>query len=210
MTKEIFKKIQKETLSLTALSIVNIIFGALAIATGVSTIINQYFSMKDAAQFDMYSAAFIGIGGILFIIGLWWIITSANIMDFSTDMHIDHTKKRKKVTDEAIISWIVQMVAYYRENKKTIHRMILLSRLAGIFFLLYSIISVFSTASYFNATFTISSFLFQIIREILLIFLSIACFLVPYFFSKYASIWDSRIEEVEKAEEALQQQMGRY
>lgn len=205
MATDVFKRIQEEIFSLTALSIVNIIFGALAIATGVSTTINRYFSMKEAAQFDIYSTALIGIGGILSIIGLWWIITSANIMDFSTDMHIEHHKKKSQVTEEVIISWIVQMVAYYRENKKTIRRMVQISRLGGIFFLSYGLILIVSELS---GNIVLTDYTYQMIRTILLVCLSIACFLIPHFFSKYASIWDSRIEQAEKAEEALIQQMG--
>ena len=210
MTKETFKRIQEEILSLTALSIVNVIFGALSIATGITTVINRYFSMKEAAQFELYSAVYIGIGGILFLIGLWWIINSASIMDFSTDLQIDHYKRRKKVTEEVVISLIVQMVSNYRENKKTIQRMIILSRLGGCFFLLYGIMLMISIVSENTANFVWSDNLFSIIRTVLILCLSAACFLIPFFFSKYASIWDSRIKEVEKAEIALKKQMESY
>ena len=47
----------------------------------------------------------------------------------------------------------------------------------------------------------------QIIGLFLMLFLGIACFFIPRFFKKYASIWDGRMKEAENVERILTEQI---
>jgi hypothetical protein len=144
----------------------------------------------------------IGIG----IVGLYWIISSVNILDFTTDIQMGIHKQKTQVTDENITSIIIQMIAFYRKNKKKIQQMILMSIIGGCLFIgftLFSTINMLLEPS--GDVLWLQSV--QIIGLFLMLFLGIACFFIPRFFKKYASVWNDRMKEAENAEKMLMETM---
>ncbi len=206
MTKSIIKKIHDEIGSLTALSIVNIIFGALSIAMGVSNTVNQLTLLKESTIFSFTSIITICLGVGIGIVGIYWIISSVNILDFTTDIQLKHYKDKMHLTDESIIGLIVQMTAFYRKNKKKIKQMIVVSKIGGCLFIGFALFSVINALVEPSGSVLWSNYV-QIIGLILMVFLGIACFFIPRFFVKYASVWDSRMKEAENAEQTLMHQM---
>ena len=206
MMNNIIKKINDEIGSLTALSIVNLIFGAIAIAIGVSNSVNQINFIKESVQISLNSIIFICLGIGLSIVGMYWLISSANILDFTTDIQLEHHKRRASLTDEVIIGFIIQMIAFYRKNQKKIKLMILMSMIGGCLFLGFTLFSAINMIMKSSEDVAWSQYI-QIIGLFLMLILGIACFSIPRFFKKYASIWDGRMKEVENAERMLLEQI---
>lgn len=206
MTNNIIKRIHDEIGSLTALSIVNIIFGALSIAIGVSTTINQLNFLMESAFFSFTSMISICLGGGIGIVGIYWIISSVSILDFTTDIQLEQHKNKMSVTDESITSLIVQMIAFYRKNKKTIQQMIVMSMIGGCLFIGFTLFSAINILLKPSVDVLWSQYV-QIIGIFLMLSLGIACFFIPRFFKKYASIWDSRMKEADNIEQMLMEQM---
>ena len=206
MTNNIIKKINDEIGSLTALSIVNLMFGGVAIAIGISNSVNHINLLKESIHISLTSVIFICFGIGLGIIGIYWIISSGNILDFTTDIHLERHKKKMSVTDESIISLIVQMIAFYRKNQKKIKRMIVMSMIGGCLLLGFTLLSAINMLMKPSVGVVWSQYV-QIIGLFLMLFLGIACFFIPRFFKKYASIWDGRMKEAENVERILTEQI---
>jgi len=206
MTNNIIKKINDEIGSLTALSIVNLMFGGVAIAIGISNSVNHINLLKESIQISLTSVIFICFGIGLGIIGIYWIISSGNILDFTTDIHLERHKKKMSVTDESIISLIVQMIAFYRKNQKKIKQMIVMSMIGGCLLLGFTLLSAINMLMKPSVGVVWSQYV-QIIGLFLMLFLGIACFFIPRFFKKYASIWDGRMKEAENVERILTEQI---
>jgi len=206
MTNNIIKKINDEIGSLTALSIVNLIFGALAIAIGVCNSVKHINFLKESVQISLTPVIFICFGIGLGIIGLYWLISSANILDFTTDIKLERHKKKISATDEDITGLIVQMIAFYRKNQKKIRQMIVMSMIGGCLFLCFTLFSAINMLMKPSGDVVWSQYV-QIIGLFLMLFIGIACFFIPRFFKKYASIWDSRMKETENVEQRLMDQI---
>jgi hypothetical protein len=206
MTQDIIKKIKDEIKSLTALSIVNIIFGALAIAIGVSTSVSNFNMLKESSQISLTPIISICFGIGIGIVGLYWLISSANILDFTTDIQLGIHTKKTPLTDERITSTIIQMIAFYRKNKKTIKQMNLMSMIGGCLFIGFTFFSAVNILMKPSGDILWLQYV-QIIGLFLMFLLGIACFFIPRFFKRYASVWDGRMKEAEQVEQMLMEQM---
>jgi hypothetical protein len=206
MTQDIIKKIKDEIKSLTALSIVNIIFGALAIAIGVSTSVSNFNMLKESIQISLTPIISLCFGIGFGIIGLYWLISSTNIIDFTTDIQLGIHTEKTPLTNERITSIIIQMIAFYRKNKKTIKQMILISMIGGCLFMGFTVFSAVNILMKPSQDVLWFHYV-QIIGLILMVFLGIACFFIPRFFKRYASVWDGRMNEAEQVEQMLMEQM---
>lgn len=203
MNKNIIKQINKEILIFIGLSVVNIIFAAIALAMGIVLIVNNIFYLIESGQYIDLTLGYIIAGAGLTLIGFWWILHSASLMDFNTEIQFDFSKKKVDLTDEKITSIIVKMISYYRENSKNIKRMILISRTGGIFFIINGLLSTFDFISKLDSTFLITNNLMQIAGIILVFSWGILSFFIPRFISKFANFWEYRIKKSNEAEELI-------
>lgn len=203
MNKNIIKQINKEILIFIGLSVVNIIFAAIALAMGVVLIVNNLFYLIESGQYIDLTLGYIIAGAGLTLIGFWWILHSVSLMDFNTEIQFDFSKKKVDLTDEKITSIIVKMISYYRENSKNIKRMILISRAGGIFFIINGLLSTIDFILKLDSTFLITNNLMQIAGIILVFSWGILSFFIPRFISKFANFWEYRIKKSNEAEELI-------
>lgn len=203
---DIIEKIKDEIKSLMALSIVNIIFGSFAIAIGVSTSVSNFNLLKESFQIALIPIISLCFGIGIGIVGLYWLISSANIVDFADDIQRVFNTKNTQITEESMTSLIIKMIAFYRKNSKMIQQMILMSLIGGVLFIGYTIFLAFTLLleSSESALWVQS---IQIIELVLMVLVGIACFIIPRFFKKYACVWDGRIKEAENVETTLQEQL---
>lgn len=145
-------KFGKELESFLLLTILNIVFSAIAMA---ASIIFTIANIKTAADLIFQGSVFV-LGPItmwphpqflLVILGLVgaglslkWLITSVEIMSDTEDIKTQYDQESKQLDNQAATSLIVRAMAYYREKKTTIQRLGLFSRLGGLCFLTSSII----------------------------------------------------------------------
>lgn len=207
MNENIIKQINKEILIFLGLSVVNIIFGAIALAMGIVFIVTNLLYLIESESYLNISLIYIFIGFGLAGIGFWWLLTSASLMDFITDIQLKYFKKKEGHTTEKITSLIVNMISYYRENSNKIKRMIFICRIGGILIILNGIVSSIDLYLKLNSSIQLTNHLMQISAIILMFAWGILSLLLPRFISKFASLWESRIKKSEEVEEIIKKQM---
>jgi len=207
MEKQFNKKINKELLIFQGLSIVNIIFSAITLAIGVVLIVNNLFNLIETGNYIDYSTAYVFVGFCLAGIGFFWILPSVSLMDFITDIQFKYFKKTNEFSNEKITSLIVKMISYYREESNNIKKMIIISRLGGIIFILNGIISSIDFYVNFNSNFQINNNLIQIIGLILMFSWGILSLFIPYFIKKFANLWEFRVKKSAEAEDIFRKHM---
>jgi hypothetical protein len=197
MKPEVLQKIKKEINSVTALSIVNITFSAIILALGIVLIVNNVFQLIEESSLILSSIVYIIIGLAMALIGFWWIISSASIMDFITDIQWQNE----------ITSQIIKMISYYRENNQKIKRMIFISQVGGCIFIINGIISTIDLFFSLQSTFDLTKNIMPISSIFIMFAWGASSLYIPRFIRKYASIWDNRIKQSIKAEEIIKQEM---
>ena len=201
MNKNIIKKINKEIFIFIGLSVVNIIFAAIALAMGIVYIVNNIFYLIESNQLISLALGFIIAGIGLAFIGFWWLLHSVSLMDFNTEIQFEFSKKKSVLSDEKITSIIVKMVSYYRENNKNIKRMIFISRAGGIFFIINGLISTIDFFSKLDSSYQIN--LMQISGIIIIFSWGIISLLIPIFISKFANFWEYRLKKSNEADRII-------
>ena len=207
MKKNIIKQIDNEILIFIGLSVVNIVFSAITLAIGIIFIVNNLFNLIESGKFINLSIAYVITGFGLAGIGFFWIITSASLMDFITDIQIQFFKKTDKISNEKITSIIVKMISYYREKRSNIKKMILISRLGGTFFILNGIISSIDLYIKFNPYFQMTDHIIQIVGITLMFAWGILSLFIPLFIKKFANLWETRLKKSQEAEEIIRKHM---
>jgi len=116
--------------------------------------------------------------------------------------------KSKALDEEAQTGLVIKIMAYYRENKPTIKKMMLVSRIAGVCFLISGGFTL--TTAVINSVIGIQlmDLLTQVSGAAVSFAIAIASFVIPHFFGKYSKIWDHRLQETVKAEKMLKRQLG--
>ena len=196
-------KLQKQIIIFLGLSVVNIIFAAIALAIGIVFVINNLLPMMRTGMINGISIGYIIAGGCLAVVGFWWILPSASIMDFITDLQFESYKSNEKSTDEKEIGLIIRLLSYYRENDRKINRMILISRLGGSFFFINGVILSVDMFSKLDASFSPGLYAIQIAAIILMFGWGIISCIVPQFIKQIAQTWQHRVNKSREAEEIL-------
>ncbi len=98
----------------------------------------------------------------------------------SADMQKNHPSERT--------STIITMLSYYRLNGEKIKRMIIISRIGGIFFLLNGVISSVDLINSVSS----ESFIrpVQVLAIILVFIWGFASLIIPIFVKKFSYIWE--------------------
>jgi cytochrome b subunit of formate dehydrogenase len=206
MSTKIAAKLKQEINSLMGLTLSNIVFSALAMAFGISILIPNLTSMVEIQSILFPQLVVVIIGFLAFAVSIKWLISSAEMFEISTELKDDYAKN--KVSDEETQTClVVKIMAYYRGNKPTIKTMMLVSRVAGVCFLISGIFTL--TTLTVNATgIQLIDLLTQVSGAAISFAIAVASFAIPHFFGKYSKIWDHRLKETSKAEKELKKQLG--
>jgi hypothetical protein len=208
MVTETMAKFQRELNSLQRLSIINVVFGGLAMSFGVAVGVQNILAMVQAQSLLLTQLVLVTLGFLATAISLRWVVSSAELLDSTTDMKDEYTEKKKTgIDDEGITGLIVKMMVYYRENKPTIKTMMLISRIAGVCFLISGAFNLATALINFMSGVPQLDVLTSIIGAGLSFTMAAASLVIPHFFSKYSKIWDYRLEETVKAEKELKKRI---
>jgi len=208
MTDDTLNQFRKELTALFVIAILNIVFGALAIAFGVQYMVTSVLG-QTAVQ-SMVLRIFAGsVALICFGLGIAWIISSVKIFDGIEELREEFQDRKKPVSDETLTSGIIRMMAHYRQNTKTIHTMILVCTLGGFCFLALGIINSleFLSISLSSGQFTLKNYLL-IPAALLTLGIALVSLLSSYYFSKFSRTWDLRLMETARSEEMLKKSLG--
>ncbi|PKL69176.1 MAG: hypothetical protein CVV30_06255 [Methanomicrobiales archaeon HGW-Methanomicrobiales-1] len=196
-------------------SLLNLVFAAIAIAIGVQYMVTAILSQTIdplIPGFPMIPGLRIFTGAIALIcfgLGIRWILSTVRIFEGIVTIKDDLEKAGDAITDERLTCLIVRMLAHYRDNHKTIRTMILVCTLGGgCFFVLgiaHSLKALSVSAGGF--AFTLDNLLL-IPAMLLTLGIALASLLSSYYFSKFAKVWDRRLHEIDESECTLKKTLG--
>ena len=207
MVTETMAKVQHELNSLWGLAIISIIFGGIGMAFSISIGVQNIFPMVQTQTLLFPQAAFVVLGFLAAAVSIRWLVSSAEMLDSADDLRVDYAEQKKSPNEDGLAGLIAKMTGYYRENRPKIKTMMLISRIAGLCFVISGAIS--STTALINVTSGVpqADVLIQVIGAAFSFAIAAASFAIPHFFGKYTKIWDYRLEETAKAEKEFRRQM---
>src|SRR4030042_1128882 len=202
MTDETLSQFKNELNSFFVLFILNVVFGALAIAFGMQFMIA---SVMGLAEGEIPLRVLTGaISLAVFGLGLSWVLSSVKVLEGTTEIRREYSEYTGPVPDEILTGWIVRLTAHYRENRETIRRMTIICALGGCAFLAIGVLNLIQgitcpadpnaswpqglpfTAAGINITLGLASLLFCV------------------YFRRYSAAWDLRLDETARSETILE------
>ena len=189
------------------LTLSNIVFSAVAMAFGISTLVPNVTAMV-AAKSMLFPQLFLVIIGVLaFAVSIKWLLSSVEMFETATELKEDYAKN-KALDEEARTGLVVKMMSYYRENKPTIKKMMFISRIAGACFLISGAFTLTTIAINLATGVQSLDLLTQVSGAAVTFAIAVASFIIPHFFGKYSKVWDHRLQETVKVENELKRQLG--
>jgi len=180
------------------------LFGALAMGLGVSTVVNNIPYLLELSGISILPIILVCIGGFVFLLGLYWIISSAEILDGITDITEQNKNFKEKITEDYFTSLIIRMMAQYRSNKTIIHRMMFIGRIGGYIFIIAGIIEIILAFYNLNLSYITLDNLISIVGVVITLTLGFAIIIIIRYFNRYTKIWEKRLSDSNKIDETLQ------
>jgi len=201
METRTLNRLKKELMSLYALIVINIVGAGLAMSFGVATVVNNLFPMIAELRIQPLQAALTGLGLLGFGFAISWLVSSAEVFSDLDDIRDGIREQPGEADEEATTQLIVQNMAFYRDNRSTIDRLMLGSRAAGLFFLLSGAIGVFNMLT--NAPAGPFGLVMSVIGVLICVVIGSVGFYCPSLFERYARAWEQRLKDSVEAEEKL-------
>ncbi len=203
VTEEFRSTFHAEARSFFMLSLMNIVFAAMAVAFGISAVVVNVPQL--AAGMGILPLLSLLLGGIAAAVGIGWLAESAQILGDVDDLRDEANGLQEG--DEDLLRLMIGMMALYRERRPTVQRMILVSRIGGAIFLFLGVVRAIQLAglagSMGSALETYAVYL-GIGGVLVTAGMAAAALLVSILFSRYAAAWEDRLAETARAEAALQ------
>lgn len=192
-------KFARELKSLYNLTLMNLVFGAIATGlslafgiTNILTFINQWVSIY------LIPAS---IGFLTFPFAISWLLASVEIMDGLDDMRNEYSKVKNLTNNEALTTLIVRMMAQYRAKKSTILKLILLCKIAAICFVINGLfLTIQLTLGMPLSDLGLAT---SIASALINFGIGAVGLYIPRSFEKYSSCWEIRVKESALAEKEL-------
>jgi len=209
MTEGTLTRFKSELNSFFILILLNLVFGALAMAFGVQYIVTSVLGLTDWQSLTLLRIVGGALSLVCFGLGIAWIISSAEIMEEISEIREEFRSRQGPVPEETLTGGIIRMIAHYREHRKTIRRMILVCTLGGICFLVLGIMNSLEliSVSLTSGSFTLNSYLL-IPSALLTLGIALVSLLSSYYFRNFSNSWDLRLQEADRSEYMLKKSLG--
>ncbi len=213
MTDETLTRFRSELGSFFTLILLNLIFGALAMALGMQFFITSVLAllaeMPVSALHNLFFFFRIAAGAGSAGLGFAWILASAKILKGIAVIRREYRNSPSPVASEVLTGWILQMTAHYRQNKKAIGWMTLICTLGGGVFLALGIINLIGAIAVLASSAGILVVSLSFIAAAINLTIGIESLRFSSYFRRYSRAWDNRIGEVSQNEKALRDIMER-
>jgi hypothetical protein len=210
MTNEKIARFKTEINSFFALTLMNLVFGAMAMAFGIQFIVSSVTGAP-GAQAGMGIRAITGaLAMIGFGLGFAWVLLSARILKGITPVRREFRRHKGEISDETLTCWMVSMTAHYRGNEKTIRNMVLVCTLGGVCFLLLGLSSSleFFSSGLASGQITLNGLLL-LPAALLTLGIAVISLVSSYYLGKFSKTWGLRKDEITRSECELAEKLGR-
>lgn len=199
MTEATATRFVRELRSFYALSIINLAFGAVAMAISMSFGIQNVLAIVDARYLMLPQLVFCILGFLAFGLSLRWLLTSIEILDGVQGIKEEYEEKETSLESDDVTGLIISAMAYYREKRTIILKLVTASKIAGICFIVNGAVMLFNGVFSASGALELLSFV-----GILLNFgVGFSGVYIPIYFERYVSTWGERLQESVKAEKDL-------
>jgi hypothetical protein len=203
MKTDTVSQFKTELNSFFVLVLLNMAFGALAMAFGMQYMISSVLglsSMQRGTVFRIFAGM---LSLISFGIGMAWVLASVRVLKGITAVRQEYKKYSGSVPAEILTGWIVRIMAHYRKNKNTIRWMTLICALGGCIFLVLGILNIVQGILAFSGSGSPEMGVFAFVAAGINLTIGCVCLLFTSWFRKYTEVWDRRMEEASRSEDTL-------
>ncbi len=193
-------KLKKEMKHFMALVVMSIAFGGMAMAFAISSITTNAFTLTTTISNIFLNILLIAISFIVAYLAIRYIISTVEVFDKFDEIQKDEVGEKNR-SREKLTERIVKLMNLYRDEKPQIKRMILISKIAGVCFLVNALLQ---TAIFiFNLTTGTAEVIPAVGGIVVSIVMSAVGFFLPSSFRKYAVCWDERLVRSIEAEKKI-------
>jgi hypothetical protein len=208
MADETFFQFKNELNSFFVLVILNMVFGALAMAFGMQFMISSVLGFA-GGQFPVVLRVLAGaIALAVFGLGLSWVLSSAKVLKGITGIRREYGECPGPVPDEILTGWIVRLMAHYRENRETIRWMTLICALGGCAFLAVGVLNLVQGISWLGGSGIAWYQVLPFIAAGINLVIGLSSLLFCRYFRRYSAAWDLRLDENARSEAILEHTLG--
>jgi hypothetical protein len=206
MTQNVSQQFAGELRSFFIVTLLNLVFGALVMAFGIMFVITSSIALAEGGSPEIIPIIQILVGGAGAVLGIRWIMSSAKILKGVNPLRREYRAAEKPISDEILTDLIIRLVSHYRENGKTIRRMIIVCALGGCVYIALGVTNIFQSIS-------VESTLVQVFVSLSAaggnIVIGMMALLSSLWFRRYTMAWDQRLLKAAQSEETLQHAMER-
>jgi hypothetical protein len=193
-------KLKKEMKHFMALVVMSIAFGGMAMAFAISSITTNAFALTTTISNIFLNILLIAISFIVAYLAIRYIISTVEVFDKFDEIQEGEVGEKNR-TREKLTERIVKLMNLYRDEKPQIKRMILISKIAGVCFLVNALLQ--TAILIFNLTTGTAEVIPAVGGIIVSIVMSAVGFFLPSSFRKYAVCWDERLVRSIEAEKKI-------
>jgi hypothetical protein len=209
MMNPALSQFRSEIVNFSLVSLINIVFAILGIAFGFAYMIMAVIGhplYPGNPAFRIFAGI---IAMVCFGLGISWLLPTLKIFQGIRSIWDTLGASGDSLPEDRVTCLIVRMLAHYRENRKTIRTMILISTIGGCFFLLLGIITGLRAVSFTGSSGSVTLDSLGILPALLLTLgIALASILSSWYFSNFARVWDGRLCAIEVSECALKEKLG--
>ncbi|MBM5804822.1 MAG: hypothetical protein FJZ49_01975 [Candidatus Verstraetearchaeota archaeon] len=200
------EKFKRELRSFTALSVISLVFGAIAIALSVFFTVMNITPLVQLKPGFYTNAISVFLGFVAAAFSIKWLLSSTEIFSGLDDIRDESKKLGPSPDSEKLTGLIVRLMSMYRQERPTINRMILLSKLAGACFIANGVVLAISLVV---GLYTGGADMLQSVAGILIsLAVGAVGLYLPSSFQRYAAAWDARLQGSDSAEKELSTLVG--
>lgn len=210
MMNQAHVQLKTEISNFYRISLINLVFAALAIAFGISYMVTAVLGSPFGPQAFLIRLVTGAAAMACFGLGLSWLLSTLRIFEGVETIRDALSASGEQLSEERLTCLIVRMLAYYRDNRDTIRTMIRVSTAGGCVFFILSITSgiraLSLTADGGSATF---DSLVLLPGMLLTLGIALVSLMSSYYFSRFAGHWDRRLREIDESECTLKKTLER-
>lgn len=204
-----FIRFRAEIRHFFSICILNIVFAALAIASGVQYIAASVLGLTGGPATPDLRLLIGAVALICFGLGIRWLLSTVRVFEGVVEIKDKLDAEGTTLTDERVTCLIVQMLAHYRKNRRTIRTMIRVCTLGGAGFFVLGIATSLEALSVTPDGFAFTLHDYLVIPAMLITLgIALTSLLSSYYLSKFAHVWDRRLREIGESETALKKSLG--